>query len=433
MQIYTFLTIIYTNLTILRQYHVFFTRINNFFLFLHLMVCRKHIALTLIILTVAICLNAQPAKLILNQEQGSITFAVDDVDLPKDVLGLPQSGTHIAQNLKYNPKINHYDYSPKIIYNSFGLEQSLYNIGEDVVFQMLMKAWCQHRPVVLSPDVIWMLICQQFSHYVNEKPNKMRSKFVHHQGKKELVVETKKNLFSNQADWDNLIQSFVSLISTETKDGISKTLVADFSTTGRDELFASEITLMDVVKPYFEYTAVYAICGIPSITLTGTPEDWKKVLDKTMCLKEYGLEWWISELKPILEEFVKASEGNPDYWFWKDIVKKSRPRRIQGPSCGKRVKPLTRFDGWFLKFFPFDNRGRTPNYVTIGKSMFSETVAVPLKYIIVDDYGNILGSYDFELVAGIVGVTQNPETLAFTPKIGWFVRYYCSDDAISTF
>ena len=287
---------------------------------------------------------------------------------------------------------------------------------------MLMEAWCQHRPVVLSPDVIWMLICQQFSHYVNKNPEKLRSKLVDHQGKKELVVKTEEDLFSDLADWDKLIQTFVSRISAETKGGITNTLVADFSTTGREELIASEITLMDVVKPFFEYISYYAVCGIPSITLTGTPEDWRKVLDKTMSLEKYGLDWWTSELKPILEEFIKASEGNPDYWFWKDIVKKNRPRKIQGPSCGKRVKPLTRFDGWFLKFFPFDNDGRTPDYVTITKTMLAETVTVPLKYEIVAGTGVVLASYDLELLAGIVGITQDPKTFTMTPKIGWAVR-----------
>lgn len=387
----------------------------------------------LLVLLANVSLFAQPAQIILDQQDGRITFAVDQVSPADNHFGWIRSASEMAViiNRDYSKGFS-LDWTPNIIASSFAEVDNLYHIGEDVVFQMLMKAWCQHRPVVLSPDVIWLIICQQFSHRVNAHPEEFRNQLVSHKGKMELEVVTGAPLSEN-TDWDLLLSTFTSKIADNTNNDIAATLIADFSTTGTDERIASVVTLMDVVKQYFDYTVVFAICGIPTITLTGTPEDWQKVLDKTKKLGQIGMEWWTSELEPILEEFVKASEGNPDYWFWKDIVKKSRPRRIQGPSCGKRVKPLTRFDGWFLKFFPFDNRGRTPNYVTIGKSMFSETVAVPLKYIIVDDYGNILGSYDFELVAGIVGVTQNPETLAFTPKIGWFVRYYCSDDAISTF
>ena len=179
---------------------------------------------------------------------------------------------------------------------------------------------------------------------------------------------------------------------------------------------------MDVVKPYFDYVAVYAVCGIPSITLTGTPEDWQSVLAKTCALRDFGLEWWVDELEPILAEFVKAADGNPDYWFWKDIVNKSRPRTVQGPTCGPQRKPLTRLNGWFLKFFPFDNEGRTPDTVTITKTMLSETVTVPFTYRVVNLAGDILSETPLELVAGIVGVEQDENTFMLTPKIGWFVR-----------
>ena len=207
-----------------------------------------------------------------------------------------------------------------------------------------------------------------------------------------------------------------------TNHDIVTTLVADFSTTGTDELIASEVTLMDVVKPYFDYTAVYVVCGIPSITLTGTPEDWRKVLEKTRSLESLGFGWWTSDLEPILEEFVKAAEGNPDYWFWKDIVKKTRPRTIQGPTCSKRRVKQTKFEGWLLKFFPYDNEGRTPAEVTLTQTMLPETLAVPFKYQVVTLDHVVLSETSLELVAGIVGVQEDDITFQMTPKIGWFVR-----------
>ena len=42
---------------------------------------------------------------------------------------------------------------------------------------------------------------------------------------------------------------------------------------------------------------------------TGTPEDWRKVLEKTHTLEAIGLGWWTTELEPILPEFVKTAEG----------------------------------------------------------------------------------------------------------------------------
>ena len=380
-------------------------------------------------LIASIFLSAQPARLILSREEGRITFAVDEVDLPDNHCGWEMTGAQLASSLNKNLDGNLFldkggvwdRKEPEILANSFADVDDLYDIGEDVVFQMLLKAWCQHRPVVLTPDAIWLIICQQFSHIVNENPEQYRGVLVNHEGKMTLQVESN-DLFSEQADWEGLISRFTAKIDKYTNNGLATTLVADFSTTGTDERIASEVTLMDVVKPYFEYLAVYAVCGIPSITLTGTPDDWRKVLDKTRSLKAFDMGWWVSDLEPILEEFIKAAEGQPDYWFWKDIVCKTRPRTIQGPVCAKRQPKLTKFDGWFLTFFPYDNKGRTPNKVDITQTMLPETVVVPFKYQVVDLAGSVLEETPMELVAGIVGVLEDPDDFTMTPKIGWFVR-----------
>ncbi|MBQ9309500.1 MAG: DUF4419 domain-containing protein [Bacteroidales bacterium] len=364
--------------------------------------------------------------------QPSITFAVDEVEPPTNHCGWHRSGTELAKELNLNTKGNLFsDWEPELLANSFSDEKDLYDIGQDVLFQMLLKAWCQHRPVTLSPDAIWLVICQQVSHSINENPEKYRKILVNHEGKKELKVETGADLLSSQADWAGLIAGFTAEIGKYTNNDIASSLVADFSTTGPDELIASEVTLMDAVKPYFDYTVIYAACGIPSITLTGTPEDWRKVLEKTRSLAALGFGWWTSKLEPILEEFVSASEGHPDYWFWKDIVKKTRPRTIQGPTCSKHPVKQTEFDGWFLQFFPFDNKGRTPDKVTITQTMLPETVVVPFKYQVVSPVGVVLSETPLELVAGIVGVTEDAGDFRMTPKIGWFVRTAKSTDAVT--
>ena len=379
------------------------------------------LALSALNLSVA---QAQPAELILAREDGRITFAVDQVDPATSTISWGHDGMEIARKLNLKKPIGgpFSDWQPEIYANSFADEKDLHLVGEDVVFQMLLKAWCQHRPVVLSPDAIWLIICQQVSHCINQNPEDFRALLVNHKDKMTLQVKSEKDLLSGEADWPALIADFTSQIEKYTNNDIATTLVADFSTTGVDERVASEVTLMDAVKPYFKYEVIYAVCGIPSITLTGTPDDWRKVLEKTRALEAFGFGWWTSELEPILEEFVKAAEGNPDYWFWKDIVKKSRPQTIQGPTCGKQSKPQTKFDGWFLKLFPFDNEGRTPARVTITQNMLPETVVVPFNYKVVDGAGNALSETPMELVAGIVGVQEDAETLTLTPKIGWFVR-----------
>ena len=45
---------------------------------------------------------------------------------------------------------------------------SLCIVENDVMFKFFVKAFAEHRPIVLSPDMVWMMIGQGFSHYVNE-------------------------------------------------------------------------------------------------------------------------------------------------------------------------------------------------------------------------------------------------------------------------
>ncbi|MDD2602073.1 MAG: DUF4419 domain-containing protein, partial [Prevotella sp.] len=258
----------------------------------------------------------------------------------------------------------------------------------------------------------------QFSHYVNKDPEALRDKLVDHEGKLSLVVKSEKDLLAKDADWNAVIDDFSRQIKANTKGNVAEMITANFSTTRQTERLASEIVLMDAVKPYFEYIVMYIACGIPSITLQGTPADWKEIVAKTRKLDAYGLGWWTAELVPILDEFVKASEGHPDQNFWKDIVMKDCPDRLRGGGCSSE-KP-TNVDGWFLKFFPFDEKGRTPATIPHTYKMLPEQVSVGFQYIKQDGVtGKTLSNTPMELIAGIVGVEVNPETQALTPKIGW--------------
>lgn len=51
-----------------------------------------------------------------------------------------------------------------------------------------LEAYNRHRHLVLRPDDIWIAIVTQFSFYVNKHSEELRSFFVAHEGKKELVV-----------------------------------------------------------------------------------------------------------------------------------------------------------------------------------------------------------------------------------------------------
>ena len=283
--------------------------------------------------------------------------------------------------------------------------------GTHPFFYGMYNAYAEHRPFVLSPDMVWMLISQGFSHHINANPEKYRDRMVDFQGKMSLVVESDKPL--DEAEWERLIPAFAEEIKRNTKGTVAETIIADFSTTTSYEQIASEITLMETTKAYFEYVVVYAACGIPEVTLLGTTEDWQKVYDKAMQLRSFDLDWWIDELKPILKQFIKASEGNADTKFWRNMFKWHTPKEYGAPNI---------IDGWIVKFFPYDKDGKRFDLKTLTRdsNLPDEMSEADVRFVELYPDGSRMETM-IELYGGFVGLEQNPENYALTPKIGWKV------------
>ncbi len=89
-----------------------------------------------------------------------------------------------------------------------------------------------------------------------------------------------------------------------------------------------------------------SICGIPSVTLEGTPDDWRKLREKVELLAPFGLDWWLCELRPICDKFVRASEGNVDREHWRRLYK---IRAVYGTEV---------INGWLGKLFPYTENFR---------------------------------------------------------------------------
>ena len=84
--------------------------------------------------------------------------------------------------------------------------------GKDVFFQTVVRAYAEHRPLALSPDMIWVLISQGFARYVNAHAEELRDQFVDHDGKIHLVVKSEKDLLSEDVDWAHIMSDFTGQI-----------------------------------------------------------------------------------------------------------------------------------------------------------------------------------------------------------------------------
>ena len=341
--------------------------------------------------------------------QNGITFQVEKLSKPERLLDL-NSSSEVYEMLiayRYFDEIEGYPFN---IVAKSQLSDSLVAFGYHSFFQGMDAAYAAHRPFVLSPDMIWLLISQGFAQHINANPEKMRHHFADFSGKLSLIVKTNEIILDNpDSDWEKVFPEFTKQIAKHTGSEIINLLSADFTTTTAIEKVASEITIMETMKSFFEFNLMSA-CGIPEITLQGTTKDWQKILDKAKQLKKYDLEWWTEELEPVLKEFVNASKGKINKRFWQNMFKYHL----------KDYEP-TVVDGWIVKFFPYDKDGKRNNLKTLigdGENLPEEIVKVDLENIDIETGETT----PLELWAGFFGLEQNNENYALTPKIGWMIR-----------
>lgn len=351
--------------------------------------------------------------------QTETTFKVEELSKPEELLPLV-SYKDLYQKLilfdkDYPRDITETDVR-KPPFNVIAMSEapdSIISIGYNSFFRGMQAAYAEHRPFVLSPDMIWLLISQGFAQHINANSELMRDLIVDFSGKQSLIINEDKKLDDPTLSWEKVFSQFSDQISKNVSNELIETLTCNFSTTTPLEKIASEITIMEATKSYFEFIMARIVCGIPEITLEGTTEDWEKVLNKARRLKQYQLDWWITELEPILEEFVKASKGEVDQEFWRNMFKRHLPKRCGDPTI---------VDGWIVKFFPYNKEGKRNDLKTIvGEDRLpNEIVKVDVKYL--EIYNDTIIETPLELWSGFIGLTQNKDNFTLRPQIGWMIK-----------
>jgi hypothetical protein len=194
-------------------------------------------------------------------------------------------------------------------------------------------------------------------------------------------------------------------------------LAPDFSTTGPVERTACEVALLDCFQPYFEYRMV-GVCGIPEITLEGTPDDWRRLREKVEALAPYDLDWWLPAVRQVCDQFVRAANGDIDLAHWQDIYKR------------QDAYGWDNVNGWLVKLVPYLKNGHTGNFTVKNPLLDDPDAEVPTNVL----PGGVSqvpfrcrwqGEAEdaaMEFLGAFVGVTQDATTLALRPKLGWAVR-----------
>jgi len=287
------------------------------------------------------------------------------------------------------------------------------------LIETILTAFDNHFPLILSPDHIWTTLVQGFAAHIRQDAEAFRGRFVSHEGKKKLVV--RRDDFVMDApdnDWGGVVTELSEQIRQNVGDARYRLLVPEFSTTGIIERTVAQIGLMDAVSDYFDYH-VMTLCGIPSITLEGTPEDWESVRERAQVFREFELDWWLDALLPILDQLVSASRGDVDATFWRNIIKKDS--MSGGPYLS----------GWVVSLIPYiltyEDVGsarvfvRNPHLGTLGARLSMSDL--PTSISRVEAQWSYLGEpVSIVFHAGTWGMHYDPETKALTPVLGWMVR-----------
>ncbi|EMI44240.1 hypothetical protein RRSWK_03308 [Rhodopirellula sp. SWK7] len=275
----------------------------------------------------------------------------------------------------------------------------------------------QHRPLSLSPDVIWLTVCQGIATHVKENWGAVREHIVMPSefAVRQIEVSTEEfPIGSPEAAWDDLIELAVSSTRGKLHDSFADRFQLDFSTSTRTGRVAMDVVLFSAVNNAFSLFDRMSICGIPQITLRGTPDDWSRLRQRVDGLETFGLTDWVNRLYPILNQFVAASRGEVNHGFWRSIF------TVDDAICGKE----NRINGWIGQLFPYlcsAMKGNVPNPLVTGaggEPPMHRDFPIGVNEVVMQSQR----STRVQIIGGLIGVEQRKGSMVLEPKLGWGVQ-----------
>lgn len=288
------------------------------------------------------------------------------------------------------------------------------------------KAYAEHRPLTISPDGIWLLISQGALSHLAAHSKEYKEFSASIQNNKMLILDDPAFTSNSKSEWPKLINFFTKKLQSNSSKLVASHYAPSFSTTDINVKNAFKVCQLSTRSEQFQF-GLFSLCGIPEILLEGNTADWQKISSKLQQLNQIGMKDWVDHLKPIIEEFIAASQGKVDKSFWNSFYKFNN-------ECGDAS-----VSGWILNFFPYAANGNMRHFVQAKSSDI-------LKYIPDSDPNmsftsgrNYLPfvwkhegqSSKMRIEAGFMGVSQDPQTLALKAEINWAVIKRPADGHIS--
>ena len=161
-------------------------------------------------------------------------------------------------------------------------------------------------------------------------------------------------------------------------------------------------------------------CGISSITLEGSVQDWEKIKSKLEFLSNKALKWWTKHLIPIIDNIIKTKyyyqkdqRLNKDLIeFWKNMIK------VKGK--GDLYEPH-RINGWIVKFIPdYSDIKPKINEEIQETEVPDQIISCPMELTVLYLDGT-KSIYKCNLASGFFGMIQEHETFNVKPVVGYAI------------
>ena len=302
-------------------------------------------------------------------------------------------------------------------------EEKIFSHEKSSLIQGLIYAYKNHYPITVTPDMIWILILQGFSRFMEKYENLVRERFVNFTGKKDLKVERLD--YSPQSAtkevWDGIIKEFVEKIGKNVGQETIDNLECNFSTTSPAALVTSQVSIMSAMKQYFTYKVLMGGCGISNITLEGSLQDWDKIKSKLEFLSTKGLEWYTQHLIPIINNIIETKKyyndkgklSNDLIEFWKRMI------RVKGK--GDMYDPHI-INGWIVNFIPNLSNEKPEVYEElIEYNVPDQIISCPMELTWLPPLMNKKYEFKCSLFSGFYGMIQDEKTFNVRPVIGYTI------------
>ena len=271
--------------------------------------------------------------------------------------------------------------------------------------------------------MIWILILQGFSRFMEKYENLVRERFVNFTGKKDLKVERLQYspYSATKEVWDGIMKEFVEKIGKNVGQETIDNLECNFSTTSPAALVTSQVSIMSAMKQYFTYRVLMAGCGISNITLEGSLQDWEKIKSKLEFLSTKGLEWYTQHLIPIINNIIETKKyyiaqgklNNDLIEFWKRMI------RLKG--TGDMYDPHI-INGWIVNFIPNLSNEKPEVYVELNENNVpDQIISCPMELTWIPPPGNKKYEFNCSLFSGFYGMVQDEKTFNVKPVIGYAI------------